>query len=204
MVQSEEIDETRRKLNLFGLIGGILTIFLPFLGTWWQLILGTEAITISISPFEVEMGIFGEDITEEVMFSPLMWWFLLGLKLGVMYLGVLLLIGSILSASKHRAIAEEFIRFSAKKLLWLVIAFVGALFIIILLVNMPSSMFNFPIGDLQLHGNLPYLMGSGNINVELGVFHFSCPVYMSFTKTFMIAILAASLGIASWIYHKLS
>ena len=190
-----------RKINWLGVIAGALTLALPFMGTWWRLTLGMDAVTMLISPFGVEMSLFGE----ETIRSPLFWWFCLGLKLGVVYLGVLLLVGSVLSISDRRAaIAEQLARFSARKLLWLVVAFVAVLVIVITLVNQSSEIFRSLIGDIpfQLQSELPYLVGKGEVSAGLEGMHLSIPISMELTRAFAMAVLAAALGIASRIYQK--
>jgi len=204
---SEEIAKRKpemwRRINWLGVVAGALTLTLPFMGTWWRLTLGMDAVTMLMSPFGVEMSFFGE----ETIISPLFWWFCLGLKLGVVYLGVLLLLGSVLSISDRRAaIAEHLVRFSARKLLWLVVAFVAALVIVITLVNQSSEIFGSLIGDIpfQLQSDLPYLSGEGGITggSEDRSMYLSIPIFMELTRAFAMAVLAAALGIASRIYPK--
>ena len=195
--------EVWRRINWPGAIAGVLTIALPFMGTWWRLTLGMDAVIMEISPFGVDMSFFGE----EAISTPLFWWLCLGLKLGVVYLGVLLLVGSILSISDRRAaIAEQFVRFSARKLLWLVVAFVVLLLIVITLVNQLPGIFSSFIGDsfFQLQSDLPYyLSGEGTISGEaegvgmgMGMgMHLTLPVFMKLTRAFAVAVLAVTLGI---------
>lgn len=203
---SEEITkpetEIWRRINWLGVIAGALTLALPFMGTWWRLTLGMDAVTMLVSPFGVEMSFFGE----EAISSPLFWWFCLGLKLGVVYLGVLLLVGSVLSISdRHAAIAEHLVRFSARKLLWLVVAFVAVLVIVITLVNQSSEIFGSLIGDIpfQLQSELPYLVGKGEVGAGLEGMHLTIPIFMGLTRAFAVAVLAAALGIGSRIYQKM-
>ena len=203
---SEEITKLKpemwRRINWLGVIAGALTLALPFMGTWWRLTLGMDAVTMFVSPFGVEMSFFGE----ETIISPLFWWFCLGLKLGVVYLGVLLLLGSVLSISDRRAaIAEYLVRFSARKLLWLVVAFVAVLVIVITLVNHSSEIFSSLIPDMpfQLQSELPYLVGKGELTAGLEGLHLSFPISMELTRTFAVAIFAAALGCASRVYQKI-
>jgi hypothetical protein len=182
-----------RKVNWPGVIAGALVIALPFLGTWWQFMLGTEAVTMSLSPFGVEMSIFGEAIS-----SPLFWWVCLGIKLGVVYLGVLLMAGSVLSFSeRYAAIAEQFVHLSARKLLWLVVAFVAMLLIVIVLMNQSSGMFGLPF-QLQL----PYLVGKSSVSAGVEGMRLATAISMNFTQAFAVAVLAAALGIVARVYQK--
>lgn len=190
-----------RRVNWPGIIAGILIIALPFLGSWWVFMLGTEAFIMAVSPFGIDVSIFGEAI----IVSPLVWWLVLGLKLCVVYLGVLLLVGSVLSISdRGAAIAEQLVRFSARKLLWLVVAFVAVLLIVITLVNQSSAIFGSLTVDipLQLQSELPYLSGEGRITGGLEGMHLTIPIFMELTQAFALAVIAAALGIAAWIYQK--
>ena len=183
-----------RRINWPGIIAGILTITLPFLGSWWLFKLGTEAMTMAVSPFGIDVSIFGEMI----VVSPLLWWLILGLKIGVVYLGVLLLIGSMLSASnRYATIAELFVRFSARKLLWLVVAFVGVLLLVSLLLNQLPKMLG-----LQFQLQVPYLSGTSSFSTSMENVQLTIPIFMGFTQRFALAVIAAALGIAAWIYQK--
>jgi len=204
MGNSEAAAKAWRRINWIGVIAGVLTIALPFLGKWWQLTLGTGAVFMEMSPFGTDIIIFEESVSGAIG-SPLLWWFLLGLKLVIVYLGVVLLAGSVLSISdRHVAIAEQFIHFSARKLLWLVVAFVALLFFIIVIVNQAPGILDSLIGNapFQLRSDLPYLIGEGEVSGGIEVMRFACPIRMEFTNAFGIAVLAAALGVASRIYQK--
>ncbi len=190
-----------RRINWLGVIAGVLTIALPFMGTWWRLTLGMDAVIMAVSPFGVELSFFGK----EAISSPLFRWLCLGLKLGAVYLGVLLLVGSVLSISERRAaIAKLFVHFSARKLLWLVVAFVLLLFILIALVNQLPGFFSSLIGDSQLQSELPYhLFGKGEVAAGLDGLRLTIPVFMEFMQPgFVIAVLAAALGVFARVYQK--
>ncbi|MBE0516737.1 MAG: hypothetical protein IBX41_05030 [Methanophagales archaeon] len=183
-----------RRVNWPGIIAGILTIMLPFLGSWWLFRLGTEAMIMAVSPFGIDVSIFDETM----IVSPLVWWLILGLKLGVVYLGVLLLTGSILSVSNRSAtIADIFVRFSARKLLWLVVAFVATLLSLSVLVNQLPGMLGLPF-QLQV----PYLIGRSSFSIGIEGMQLTAPIFMGFTQAFALAVIAAALGIAAWIYQK--
>lgn len=183
-----------QRINWPGLLAGVLAIAVPFLGAWWKFKLGTEAVVIAASPFGMELNIFGETIS-----SPLLWWLGLGLKLVLMYFGLLLLLGSVLSVSdRYAAIAKLFVRFSARKLLWLVIAFVAILFLGIMLVNQLPGLLGLSV-PLQL----PYLTGEKVVSISLDGLRLTIPVTTEFPQPgFVIAVLAAALGISAWFYQK--
>lgn len=181
------------RINWPGFIAGVLIVTVPFLGMWWRFMLGTGAFILAVSPFGVQFSIFGETVN-----SPLLWWVGLGLKLGVIYLGLLLVAGSVLSVSNRRsALAELLVRFSARKLLWLVIVFVAGLLIFILLVNQLPGMFGVPI-QLQL----PYLMGTCSFSTGTEGLRLTIPIFMGFTHAFAVAVVAAVLGFVALAYQK--
>jgi hypothetical protein len=193
MLEEVQKSDLLCRVNWPGIIAGLFTIALPFLGMWWQFELGTGAVVMALSPFGVESRIFGESVS-----SPLFLWITLGLKLAVVYLGVLLLTGSVLSVStSHTATAELFVRFSARKLSWLVVAFVAGLLIFVVLANRLPEMVGLPF---QLE--LPYLIGTSTLSAGVEGMHITIPIVMSFTQAFGIAVVAAALGIVALLYQK--
>jgi hypothetical protein len=193
MPEEVQKSDTQCRVNWPGIVAGLFTITSPFLGMWWIFELGTGAVVMALSPFGVESSIFGESIS-----SPLFLWVTLGLKLVVVYLGVLLLTGSVLSVStNHTATAELFVRFSARKLLWLVVAFVAGVFVFIVLANQLPEMVGLPF---QLE--LPYLIGTSTFSAGVEGMRISIPILMSFTQAFGIAVVAATLGIIAWLYQE--
>jgi len=189
-----------KRLNFFGVLAGILTLLLPFSGAWWHLTLGTDGGIFSIlaSPFEFKFLIFNKQIStaEAVQLSPLLWWLCLAFKLCYAYFGAALLAGSLLSLSeKHAESAETLVRISSLKLLWLVVAFVVVLFIATFLVNSATQLMGGALIVFSIVGTGKFAMSSGN-------FHIYAPINVGFTSTFMVAIIASALGIASRIYQK--
>jgi hypothetical protein len=183
-----------RKINWPGIIAGAVIIALPFLGSWWLFRLGTDAMIMAVSPFGIEVSIFGDDIAT----SPLLWWLILGLKLGVVYFGVLLLIGSTLSVSnRYMIIAELFVQVTARKVFWLVVAFVVVLLLVSVLLNQLPEVLGLPF-QLQV----PYLSGTSSFSMSMEYVQLTIPIFMGFTLRFALAVLAAALGIAAWIYQK--
>ena len=164
---------------------------LPFLGTWWSLTLGTDAIVVNTSPFWVETLISGKYIA-----SPLFEWFCLGLKLGIVYIGVLLIAGSILPAmNRNEDLARMFVRFASRKLFWIVLAFVASLFVSTILLNQSSSI-------LPVRIDIPYLVGTKTFCADIGNVGIEIPVSMKFTQAFGVAVIAAISGVYSRIYHE--
>jgi len=185
--------EPSRGINWPCLVAGLLASALPFLGTWWTLILGTGALIFTASPFGVHLSIFGESIH-----SPLIWWLGLALQLCVLYIGLLLLVGSLLAGThRYAAIAKLFVQFSARKLLRLLLAFVAALFVFSFLANQLSELAGLPF---PLH--LPYLVGRTSIAAGVNGLRITIPLYMGFTGAFAVAVLAAILGIVARQYQQ--
>jgi len=199
-----------KRLNFFGVLAGILTLLLPFLGPWWHFSIGTDGGIFSIraSPFELQFQslILNKQISTAettASFFPLFWWLNLAFKLCYVYFGVALLAGSLLSLSeKHAESAETLVRFSSLKLLWLVVAFVIVLFITTFIVNSAPKLtggaisedFSMPfVGVERL--TMPFTMPYGN-------FRISAPIDVGFTSIFAVAVIASALGIAARIYQK--
>jgi hypothetical protein len=181
------------RVNIPGAIAGVLTLALPFLGAWWSLTLGTDAIVVTTSPFEAKTIIFGNYIA-----SPLFEWFCLGLKLGVMYLGILLIAGSILPAmNRNEDLAKVFINFASRKLLWLVLIFVVALVIFVLLLNQTSS-----ILPVKLDIPFPYLVWTKSLSADMDNIGIVIPICAKFTYAFGVAVIAAVSGAYSRIYQE--
>ncbi len=192
--------ESWSRINWFGVVAAILTISLPFFGMWWRLVLGTGVATVMVSPFGLDVNFFGK----ETITSPLAWWIGLALKISVVYLGALLLIGSILPASeRYESLAKLLVHFSSRKLLWLVVMFAAVLLSILMLVNhLPEILSSFGEMPFKLQTNLPYLPGEGSASIEMEGVHLTIPIFAGFTHAFAAAVLASLLGIASRIYNK--
>ncbi len=187
-----EIDHgIRGDVNIPGVIAGVLTLILPFLGAWWILTIGTDAIVINASPFEVRTIILGNNVA-----SPLFGWFCLGLKLGVMYLGALLVAGSVFPAiGQSEEIAGIFIRFASRKLFWIVLIFVASLIVFITLANQSATL-------LPVHVHLPYLIGTETVRANMDNLSIAVPISMKLTSAFGVAVVAAIIGIYSRIFRK--
>ena len=189
-----------KKINLIGLIAGVLAVSIPFLGPWWEFTLGTGALHMSLSPFGVEMNMMGLPASGDALGSPLLSWLLLSIKLGIIYSGSLLLAGSILSASeRHSSISDIFIRFSSRRILWLVVSFVIMMLVGIMIANIAPDFLSSRVGgELPIQADLPYLVGVGEITAEIdSSVRFTAPVAMGLTYSFAVSVLAAVLGVIS-------
>ncbi len=181
------------RVNIPGAIAGVLTLVLPFLGAWWSLTLGTDAVVVATSLFGVKIFIFGNYIA-----SPLFEWFCLGLKLVVMYLGVLLIAGSILPAmNRNEDLARMFINFASRKLLWLVLIFVVALAIFVLLLNQTLSVL-----PVRIDIPFPYLVWTKSISADMDDMGIVIPICAKFAYAFGVAVIASVFGAYSHIYNE--
>jgi len=177
------------RMNMPGVVAGVLTLILPFLGAWWSLTLGTDAIVVTTSPFEAKTFIFGSYIA-----SPLFEWFCLG----VMYIGVLLIAGSVLPAmNRNEDLARMFINFASRKLFWLVLIFVVALVIFVLLLNQTSSVL-----PVRIDIPFPYLVWTKSLSADMGNMGIVIPICAEFTYAFGVAVIAAVSAVYSRIYHE--
>lgn len=177
-------------VNVPGIIAGIALIVLPFLGVWWRFAIGTGAVTIGFSPFQVLIQSFGTEIT-----SPLLTSINLGLRIITVYYGILLLAGSVLRAREdRRSMADFLVRVSARKFLWLVLLFIVSVVISDFVINRVFSMMEVPV-------QIPYLAGEAVIPLQAGIVSLRIPVTQGFTGTFTIAILVAIISLAAHLYQ---
>jgi len=189
-----------KKINWIGLIAGVLAISIPFLGPWWEFTFGTGAVHMSLSPFGVEMSMMGLPASGDALGSPLLSWLLLSIKLGIIYSGSLLLAGSILSASeRHSSLSAIFVRFSSRRILWLVVSFILMILIGTMITNLAPDFLSPRVGgELPIQADLPYLVGSGEITAEMdSSVRFTAPIAMGLTYSFAVSVLAAALGVIS-------
>ncbi|MDD1666865.1 MAG: hypothetical protein LUO96_00210 [Methanomicrobiales archaeon] len=178
------------RLNYPGLLAGIALVILPFLGAWWTFSLGTDALVIALSPFEVLVTSFGKEIT-----SPLITSLNIALKLVMIYYGVLLIAGSILRAQEERrSLSDILVRASARKFLWLVILFVVSVAIADFAINEAFSRMGVP-------AQVPYFFGKSAFALQVGPVAMTVPVIQGFTLMFGIAVLVALIALAASYYQ---
>jgi hypothetical protein len=165
--------ESDKKMNVVGLLTGILTILVPFFGAWWELRIG-EAFFFSLNPFNPEIVLLGEKIM-----IPAIYWLGFSFKILIILSGGLLILGSISSKwwSKH------LVKFGSSKLIWVV----AGTFISILL-------FNLGIPGVELPFNIP-INGVSTEVVRLENVKVTFQIYARITEAFWIALFASLLGI---------
>jgi hypothetical protein len=178
------------RVNVPGVIAGIAFIVLPFLGIWWRFAIGDDAVVIATSPFHVLIESFGTEIT-----SPLLASLNLGLKIIIVYYGLLLVAGSVLRVREdRRPMADFLVRVSARKFLWLVLLFVISVAISDFAINQA-----FTLSGLQ--AQVPYFTGNSVVPLQAGGISLRIPVTQGFTGIFFIAILVAIVSLAAHLYQ---
>lgn len=172
-------------------------VVLPFLGPWWMATVGTGAIEIVLSPFDLSMSVFGQPIHSQLVDI-----FLLASKIAMIISGVFLVLGSLSSGSWW---SGRLVRFGVMKPFWAVVGIVVVLVVGSFLVNnvLPSLLANFVPGGASLEITVPYLVGSSSVTIQMGSqASIVAPIGMSLMPAFWAAVLTAVLGIAARINHR--
>ena len=178
------------RLNYPGLVAGIALVILPFLGAWWVFSFGTDAVVIALSPFNVLVESFGNEIS-----SPLLASLNIALKLVIIYYGGLLVAGSLLRTREdRRSISDILVRVSARKFLWLVLLFVVSVALSDFIIN-PA--FALP----GVHAQVPYFAGETLVSLQVGGVSMTVPVIQGFTGFFALAVLVALIALVASYYQ---
>jgi len=178
------------RLNYPGLIAGIALVILPFLDAWWFFAFGTDAVVIALSPFQVVVESFGNEII-----SPLLASLNLALKIVFIYYGGLLIAGSVLRAREDkRSMADFLVRVSARKFLWLVIFFIASVAVSDFIINQAFAL-------MGVHAQVPYFIGDSLVPIRLAGLSVTVPVTQGFTDAFTIAVLVAILSLVAYFYQ---
>lgn len=119
------------KLRGLAVLTGILTIILPFIGSWWELKFA-EILVFEISPFEFNIFALGEKI-----YIPLIYWTTYSFRVIIVSSGVAMVIGGLID----RKWSVHLLRFGAGKIIWFVIGM-----IITILLVIPINLF---LSDIQ-------------------------------------------------------
>lgn len=189
---NEGIKMRVKTVNWFGVAAGGLMLILPFLGAWWQVELGVEAMKLELSPFYYHMSVLEQPLT-----SPLVEYLILAAKLTVIVGGSLMIVGSL---KTDRWWGRKLMRFGAMKVLWflvmlLIILVAGAFFINYFLPNLVGG----EAGSVEIQ--VPYIVGTSNSVIQSEGVTVTAPTSASLTQSFWLAVLTAFLGIAARIYH---
>ncbi|MFH1821769.1 MAG: hypothetical protein ABH852_04950 [Methanobacteriota archaeon] len=191
-------DSGSRSVNVLGVVAGIFMIALPFLGPWWIAVVGTGAIEIALSPFDMSVSVLGQPIQSELISL-----FLLAARIAMIIAGVFMIFGSVSPKSWW---SKRLVRFGVMKPFWAVVGIVvfavaGAFIINNVLPNFLSNMVGGTGASIQLE--VPYLMGTANSVIQIGSqATVTAPVNVSLATPFWLAVVAAVLGIAARISHR--
>ena len=177
-----------RKLNWFGLAGGIATILLIVISLffpWWQFTVGDGILQANISPLNTNFDF----LSENSITVPLLWALNLASILSLAASGIIMLIYSVLPSKSY---SLKLLNFSYRKPIYSVVFFVISLFSLMLIIQSLLG-FKIPImGSATIQ--LPQSLTSGTI--------VSTKVTADFLWPFWLAIIAAGLCIAARIYHR--
>ena len=185
-------------INWLGLVTGVLMILLPFLGVWWEAVLGDGIVRIALSPFKYEAMLLGETLT-----SSLISYFIIAAKISVILGGIFIFLGSI-GAKKWWGI--KLVNWGAMRVFWMIISLLVLLVIgAILMNNYLASFLSGMAEGGKISLNLPYLIGSGHATVSVQeTVTISGEIKATLTPSFWIAVITAGLGIGAKIYQKKS
>jgi MFS family permease len=187
--------------NWFGLVTGVLVLALPFLGPWWIGRVGTGAMEIALSPFDVNMSLVGQPVQ-----SSLVSLFLLAAKITFVIAGIFMILASLLP---KRWWSKRLFRFGVMKPFWsvlslLIIFVVGALIFNYALPGLLSGAFSGAgAGNAVVQINMPYISGTAVSTIQIGnTATITAPITFSLTGIFWLAVATAILGIVARIYHR--
>jgi hypothetical protein len=175
-----------RRINWFGLAGGITTIivvFVSMLYPWWQLTVG-ELFKTNASPVNTNFGLLGTAFT-----IPFIWALNVVSLLMLISSGIVMVIYSIIPTKTY---SKDLLNFSYKKPLFSLVFFVVGLFAVILILQAVLSI------------SVP-LVGSATVTLPDSLTQgLSVSLFLSagFQWPFWVGVVAASLCVAAKLYHK--
>jgi hypothetical protein len=183
-----------RQINWLGVIAGIMMIVMPLTGAWWNLRIGTGAIDVATSPYDVRITALGQPMS-----SDLVTYTCLGVKISLVLAGIFLLLASLFV---EKWWSKRLLKFGVMKVFWMVIGLVVMLLIMSIVVNkvLPnyvSELRGFSIPTISGSSTSTLTMGSGGTQTIISI-----PISMGLTGSFVFAIVAAVFGVLARIYHR--
>jgi hypothetical protein len=195
--------QSRRIINWFGLVSGILMlalVWLSILTPWWQLQIGSKLATINANPFCTNFGVLGLNFVIPILFA---------INIGIMVLfsisGVLLIVYSVKPTKSY---GKELLCYGYKRPIYTVVGFIVTLIVIAYVipaivnvigqghVNISTPLFPL-IGTSTIQLPTGMLSNSGSGSIQIGV-----TVTTAFQYTFYLAIVATALAIVARINHR--
>jgi hypothetical protein len=176
-----------KKINWFGLVGGILlivvlavSIFYP----WWQLLVGESLMEVNVSPMNTNFGLLGTSFT-----IPVIWALNITSVLTFLTSGIIMLIYAVMPMKSY---SKDLLGFAYRKPIYAVVFAVIGLLIVTFMVQSIFSV-NIPLVGTSTIALPSSLMG-GNASVKV-------LISTAFVWPFWLAIAAAALCLAARIYH---
>jgi hypothetical protein len=172
------------KINIVGVVSGLITLYLAILGgSWWVATggAGGESFHAFISPFTFEVSILGNPLG-----VPLIEWLILASRIAFILAGLELIVASVLV---HKDWSKSFIRL---RILWTAILFVGSIYIGITLVQNITGI------AIPLQGTtvLTY-----DVPGQAQTFTVEVPINTYFTHTFEVALVGGVSALLAKILH---
>jgi hypothetical protein len=173
-----------RKINIAGVISGLITLYLAILGgSWWVATggAGGESFHAFISPFMFDVSILGNSLG-----VPLIEWLILASRIAFILAGLEILVASLLI---HKDWSKSFIRL---RILWTALIFVGSIYVGITLVQNITGI------AIPLQGTavLTY-----DIPGQAQSFIVEAPINTYFTPTFEVALVGSISALLAKILH---
>jgi hypothetical protein len=175
------------KVNWFGVAGGVSVfclIVVSFFVPWWQLVVGDNLMTTSVSPLNTNFDLFGNAISVPLIVA-LNIAGLISLSAG----GILMLVYSVRPLGVY---SSRLLGFSYKKPLYSVVFFLAGLIVTVAVVGSLFSI-SVPLFGSQI-STLPAEYTEG---VTLRIL-----MNAGFQWPFLLAITAAGLCIGAKVYHQ--
>jgi len=175
-----------RKINWFGIAGGIITLMLVVLALayaspWWQLTIAEDLGQANISPLSYNLTILGSQIV-----IPLIFFLNLACQLSLAASAIAILIYSVIP---DKSFSKHLLGFAYKKPLITLIIFLISIFAVtysvqsILPITIPVT-------------------GASTITLEMSDITMEVPITTGFTWVFWLSIIAAILCVVARFYHK--
>jgi len=176
------------RFNWLGLAGGItvlVVVVVSLFYPWWQLEVGENLVTASVSPLNTSFDVLGSG----GFTVPLLWAANLVGVLTLLMSGVVMVIYSLFPVKTY---SKTLLCFAYKKPLYMVLSFVIILFVSAFLIQALVH-FEVPLsGSVKSVLPIPFVQGT-TVSVLISA---------GFQWPFWLAVIAAGLCIAARIYHR--
>ena len=177
--------------NIPGVVAGICLMALPFLGAWWSVRFGDGAFSLEVSPFTLGMSGFGQEF-----FSPLIAAVNTAVLISIVFFGALLLTGSVLRCSpQYRELSERLVVMSARKPVWLVLAF-------LVTITIAGFAMDYSLHESGIDIALPVIMGGAVGALTASGVIVQSPVSLSLSRPFWYAVVFAVIAAYAGLYQK--